>query len=98
MVKMRSTVDESEMDVSEEEAYALQASGKAYSVEDAERKAQAVGVYDSITGHPDPAVPEAPESLSAPGTPGQHADDAEGADDTPVRRGPSPGPGSAKKK
>jgi len=98
MVKMRSTIDESEMDVSEEEAYALQAAGKAYNVADAERKAKAVGVYSSVTGRPDPAVPEAPESLSAAGTPGQHEDDEERADDTPVRRGPAPGSGSARKR
>jgi|SRR5215831_6429923 len=98
MVKMRSTVDGTDMDVSEEEAYALQAAGKAYDVEDAERKAKQVGTYDSITGRPDQSVPEAPEPLNAPGTPGRHEDDEEGADDAPVRRGPATSPSGARKK
>lgn len=87
MVKMRSNIDGHEFEASDDEAYQLQAAGKAHSVEDAERKAKAIeqGNFNSVTGRPDPGVPEAPESLSAPGAPGQHASDAERAEE-PVRQ------------
>lgn len=90
MVKMRDNTDGREFDASDEEAYQLQAQGKAHRVDDAERAAKAYGEgnYSSATGRPDQAVADKPESLSAPGTPDQDNDEPAGDDEKaaqPVR-------------
>ncbi len=79
MVKMRMNSDGREFDATDEEARDLQDRGVAHSAEYADKQAAAAaeGNYGSVTGRPEPAVPEPPESLSAPGTPGADQDDDE---------------------